>query len=64
VNPISQTHWEGVGVKPDIAVPSSQALRRAQIELLRTPVAAERAESRRRTLQQRLTELEQGKAAD
>lgn len=35
INPISGTNWEGVGVAPDIAVPSEQALRTAQILALR-----------------------------
>jgi retinol-binding protein 3 len=25
INPITHTNWEGVGVKPDIAVPANQA---------------------------------------
>lgn len=29
VNPVSGTNWEGVGVRPDVAVPASQALDKA-----------------------------------
>jgi len=29
-NPYTKTNWEGIGVKPDIAVPSEQALSKAQ----------------------------------
>jgi len=29
VNPVSGTNWEGVGVRPDVAVPASQALEKA-----------------------------------
>ena len=31
VNPVSQTNWEGVGVKPDVAVPADDALRTAHV---------------------------------
>jgi hypothetical protein len=30
INPITKTDWEGVGVKPDVAVPVDQALEKAQ----------------------------------
>ena len=26
INPITKTNWEGVGVKPDVAVPGDEAL--------------------------------------
>jgi hypothetical protein len=35
VNPITGTNWEGVGVIPDVAVPSDQALKTAHIMALR-----------------------------
>ena len=34
INPITKTNWEGVGVKPDVAVPGDQALAKA-IELIK-----------------------------
>jgi hypothetical protein len=34
VNPITGTSWEGVGVKPDIAVPSTMALSRAHAQAI------------------------------
>jgi len=30
INPITKTDWEGVGVKPDVAVPEEKALKMAQ----------------------------------
>jgi len=35
INPITKTNWERVGVRPDLAVPSDQALRAAQLAALR-----------------------------
>jgi C-terminal processing protease CtpA/Prc len=31
INPITKTNWEGTGVKPDIEVPASEALKMAQL---------------------------------
>jgi hypothetical protein len=36
INPITQTNWEGTGVKPDIEIASEKALDRAMIEILET----------------------------
>ncbi len=35
VNPVTKTNWEGVGVKPDIAVKPGEALRVAHVETLK-----------------------------
>ena len=35
INPITRTNWERVGVRPDIAVASGQALRTAHLAALR-----------------------------
>ena len=36
VSPISGTNWEGTGIKPDIEVPASAALKTAHLAALRT----------------------------
>lgn len=35
VNPVSHTNWEGVGVKPDVAVPAEEALKTAHVMALK-----------------------------
>lgn len=58
INPITKTNWEGTGVKPDIEAPAEDALRLAQIEILRKRIPAEKAPERKRALEDRLRELE------
>jgi hypothetical protein len=57
INPISKTNWEGTGVAPDIAVPADDALRVAQVELLKRRLAATTHPEQRQGLEQRLQEL-------
>lgn len=45
INPITQTNWEGVGVKPDIEVPAAQAQQTAYVAILKT-LAAEAKDPR------------------
>jgi hypothetical protein len=44
VNPITGTNWEGKGVTPDVAVPSEEALYRAQVAALESVLAKRAAE--------------------
>ena len=62
VNPLTNANWEGTGVKPDIAVAADDALRRAQLELLKTMIAAEKEAPRKAALEARVTALEDGMA--
>jgi C-terminal processing protease CtpA/Prc len=41
-NPITQTNWEGTGVKPDVAVPAKLALHTAHLAAL-TKLSGDRA---------------------
>jgi hypothetical protein len=62
INPITQTNWEGVGVKPDVAVTKEEALKAAYLAALRGRLAsvdpAERA-----TLMQTIADVEKTDAA-
>ena len=62
VNPLTNANWEGTGVKPDIAVAADDALRRAQLELLKTMIAAEKEAPRKAALEARVKSLNDGKA--
>jgi hypothetical protein len=48
VNPITDTNWEGTGVRPDVPVSSEAALRTAHIRALERLLAAASAEDRER----------------
>lgn len=57
INPISQTNWEGTGVKPDVPVPEENALLVAQMHALRKLLDTETHAQRRELIAARLTEL-------
>ena len=40
INPVTNTNWEGTGVKPDIAVPEDQALKTAHLTALKKQLAS------------------------
>ena len=60
VNPVTKTSWEGVGVKPDLAVPAPLAVRAAHLAALTVLVQGERDLDRRLSLQQVLAQLRRG----
>jgi C-terminal processing protease CtpA/Prc len=39
VSPLTETNWEGTGVKPEVEVPAEQALKPAQLAALKKRVA-------------------------
>jgi hypothetical protein len=39
INPVTQTNWEGTGVKPDVEVPADQALKTAHLAALKKQLA-------------------------
>jgi len=50
VNPITHTNWEGVGVKPDLAVPLERALDVADAKILRQIVIPKAKDDQTRSL--------------
>ena len=50
INPVTKTNWEGKGVKPDIEVPETQALKTAHLTALRKLAETSRDEKARREL--------------
>jgi hypothetical protein len=63
VNPVTKTDWEGVGVRPDVAVPASDALRTAHLRALERLLAATRDESARAALRQAIEATRRGDRA-
>lgn len=56
-NPYTKTNWEGVGVRPDVAVPADEALSVALTRIGLKPVADISAVSARRTFNPRTAQL-------
>jgi len=54
INPITKTNWEGVGVPPDTAVPSTQALQTAHKMALQKQIDKEKDPDRKEALQKAL----------
>lgn len=57
-SPITNTNWEGTGVKPDIDMPADKALTHAQTLALKKLIAQEKNERRKQAMSGRLAELE------
>jgi hypothetical protein len=60
INFVTQTNWENVGVKPDIAVPAAQALQTAHVAILRNLALSAKDDNERTELQRLLTMAEKG----
>lgn len=59
-NVVTKTNWEGVGVKPDIAVPAAQALQAAHVAILRKLASSTKDDKERADLQRLLAMVEKG----
>ena len=58
INPITGTNWEGTGVKPDIEVPSAQALKTAHLAALRQLLERSTSERNKEQLKSVIEEVE------
>ncbi|HSR98828.1 MAG TPA: hypothetical protein VLM79_17345 [Kofleriaceae bacterium] len=63
INPITRTNWEGVGVKPDVALAAPQALQAAHLMALRARLKEEQDPERRGILERAITKVETGEPA-
>lgn len=61
INPITQTNWEHVGVKPDIAVPAADAQKVAHAAILRGLIKASTIPEEQADLKGTLAKVESGK---
>lgn len=57
VSPVTKTSWEGVGVTPDMAVPAGDALRTAELAILKKLAASEQDPDKRGRLNERMVEI-------
>jgi retinol-binding protein 3 len=58
INPVTKTNWEGIGIKPDIAVPQQDALKAARRTALEHLIAKAPDEEQLRALKQALTDVD------
>ncbi|MEW6371852.1 MAG: S41 family peptidase [Pseudomonadota bacterium] len=64
VSPVTKTNWEGVGVKPDVAVCAADAMRTAQVAILARMAQSENDTARAGRLRERIAELGAGHTTD
>lgn len=60
INPVTNTNWEHVGVKPDVAVPAMEALKAAHAAILKDLLAKEKDLEYRTRLEGILSRIEKG----
>ncbi|MEP6688544.1 MAG: S41 family peptidase [Gemmatimonadales bacterium] len=63
VNPVTGTNWEGIGVRPDVPVPSESALRTAHLRALERLLAAAHDEDMQKLLRHAIEDVRRGPAA-
>jgi C-terminal processing protease CtpA/Prc len=58
LGPVTKANWEGVGVAPDVTVPAEDALKTAQIALLKKMVATEKNPGRAERIKARIAKVD------
>lgn len=64
INPVTNTNWEHVGVKPDVLVPAAQAQQVAYVDILKQLLAKASDPAQREDLRVVLAKAEKGDALD
>ena len=57
ISPVTKSNWEGVGVRPDVSVCADDALRTAQVAILKKMAESERNTSKLSRLKGRIAEV-------
>ncbi|GLH73357.1 interphotoreceptor retinoid-binding protein [Geothrix limicola] len=60
INPVTNTNWEHVGVKPDVAAPAAEALKVAHVAILRAMLDTEKDPGARKRMEATLARVEKG----
>jgi hypothetical protein len=60
INPVTNTNWEHVGVKPDVAAPAAEALKVAHLAILKGLLEKEKDPGYRKRLEEILARVEKG----
>lgn len=63
ISPITKSNWEGVGVTPDVSVRAEEAMRTAQVAILKKMAASEKNTSTLGRLKDRIAEVGSGNTA-
>ena len=63
ISPVTKSNWEGVGVKPDVSVCADDAMRTAQVAILKKWAASATDRARLDQLENRIAELGSGNIA-
>jgi len=58
ISPVTKTNWEGVGVAPDVAVTAADAMKTAQVAVLRKIAATEKDAAKLARLNTRIAAVE------